>query len=64
MNNNNRAAIEVWEWISNFNLQFTGHLIIYQSLKLIHFSKMQPSLIMAYYCMFIQFCIQSCTCAY
>ena len=31
----NGAAVEVWEWISNFILHSTGHVI-----KLIHVSKM------------------------
>ena len=36
--NFNGATVEVWEWISNFTPQFTGHVIIYRCRK-IHFSK-------------------------
>ena len=27
--NFNGAIVEVWEWISNFIAQFTGHIVIY-----------------------------------
>ena len=43
----NGAAVEIWEWIRNFILHFTGHVITYGwllmvGLKLIHLNKKDP----------------------
>ena len=37
------ATIEIWVWIDSFTQHFPGHVITYQSKKLVHLSKMDSS---------------------